>query len=329
MLAELAALRARVAALEAALPAAQLAPKQVIAFPGAAFDRQEADLPALTYQLVRERQRAYGYLRRQFDFTRAITDSLGEGVCAVDHEGRLTFMNPAAIHLLGWSSAELLGKGMHEKVHFQRADGTPLPVEECMLHTVLRTATTVRSDADMFTRKDGSVFPIVYVVSPIISDGHVVGGVVAFHDITERKQLEDELRRSERAAARQAQELEAIFEAMTDAVVVYDAQGDILKANTAARGRFVDATEPKRTMIERLARFDARDALGNVLSSAQWAQTRALRGETLTGASAQEVFLRALDGSEMLVNVCAAPIYDLSRTITGAVVIVRQVAAER
>jgi len=63
------------------------------------------------------------------DFMRAIIGNLGEGTCAVNRAGQVTFMNPAAERMLGWTEAELLGKDMHETIHFQRADGAPFPRE--------------------------------------------------------------------------------------------------------------------------------------------------------------------------------------------------------
>jgi PAS domain S-box-containing protein len=140
------------------------------------------------------RKQAQERLRLQLDFSTAITTHLGEGVYALDDAGRLTFMNPAAETMLGWTAAELLGKHMHEVVHFQRADGSRISVEACPLVGVLRSATPYHTDDDVFTRKDGSVLPVAYTAAPIVSDGQVKGIVVAFRDIAERKQAEEAIR---------------------------------------------------------------------------------------------------------------------------------------
>ena len=153
-------------------------------------------MPSLK-QSEAERKQAEEKLRLQLDFTRTITDSLGEGVCALDLEGRVTFMNPAAERMLGWKEAEFLGRNMHEAIHFQRADGTLVPIEECRLQSVMRSKESVTDDDDVFTRRDGSLFSISYTSSPIITDERVVGAVVAFRDITERKRTEEALRKSE------------------------------------------------------------------------------------------------------------------------------------
>jgi PAS domain S-box-containing protein len=137
-------------------------------------------------------------LRRELAFRNAIDSSLGEGVYALDTEGRLTFMNPAAERLLGWSEAEICGRIMHDLVHFQHADGSPFPREECAaLNSVLHSGTVYRTDDDVFTHKDGQIFPIAYSAAPIHVDGQVHGVVVVFHDLTERKRAERALRESE------------------------------------------------------------------------------------------------------------------------------------
>jgi PAS domain S-box-containing protein len=143
-------------------------------------------------------QQAEAELRRQLQFTSAITDSLGEGVYAVDREGRLTFMNPAAEDFLGWTKRELADKHCHDLIHFQRADGSPLAREDCDLLAVTQGEVMLRRGEDVFTRRDGSTFPVAYASSPIVMDGEVLGAVVAFHDITARKQAEDALRESEK-----------------------------------------------------------------------------------------------------------------------------------
>ncbi len=130
----------------------------------------------------------------EFSFTRAIITSLGDGVYALDAAGHVTFMNPAAEQMLGWTEAELLGHSMYETIHVQRAAGGRVPAEASPLLGLNSSDVTLRSDEDMFTRKDGTSFPVDFTSSPLAFHGHVVGEVVAFHDVTERKRAERALR---------------------------------------------------------------------------------------------------------------------------------------
>ncbi|HCG00680.1 MAG TPA: hypothetical protein DEV93_09070 [Chloroflexi bacterium] len=132
-------------------------------------------------------------VREQLDFTRTVTTSLGEGVCAVDGGGRLTFMNPAAEAMLGWTQEELRGKNTHEVFHFQTANGERVAEEDCALLAVLSSGAAFHSEKEVFTRRDGSIFPIACTSSALVSKERILGAVVAFWDITQRKEEEAQL----------------------------------------------------------------------------------------------------------------------------------------
>ena len=145
---------------------------------------------------ITERKRAEEQLLNQLNLTRTITDNLGEGVYSLDTDGRFTFVNSAAENMLGWHKEDLIGRPSHETIHFQRADGTPLSFEDCPLHSVLSSGTQIRGN-DVFSRKDGSVFPIAYISSPIIINGVITGAVRGFQDITEQLEAEATIRERE------------------------------------------------------------------------------------------------------------------------------------
>lgn len=111
-----------------------------------------------------------------------VMNSLTEGVVALDAAGRVTLMNAAAEQMLGWSFEELRGRHIHSIVHFQRADGTPLPEEECELLRVRVHGETVRVVEDVFTRKDGSILPVSLSAGPLPAVGEV-DGVVDAHGV--------------------------------------------------------------------------------------------------------------------------------------------------
>jgi PAS domain S-box-containing protein len=128
-------------------------------------------------------------------FVSAITESMAEGMFALDGDGRLTYMNRAAEELLGWTREELADRSVHEMTHYQHADGSPFPVEDCPLTSVRAGGPAVRVDDDVFTCKNGELLPVAYTAAPIVvGDGQ--GLVVVFNDITLRK-VEDERRRRE------------------------------------------------------------------------------------------------------------------------------------
>jgi PAS domain S-box-containing protein len=112
-----------------------------------------------------------------------------DGFYVVDAEGRIVFLNPAALEILGYADEnELLGKPSHETIHYLRPDGTAFPPDECPLLRPRVAGETVRVDQDWFIRKDQSGVSVSYSSAPV----ELVGGrgaVVAFRDISDRLRL--------------------------------------------------------------------------------------------------------------------------------------------
>jgi PAS domain S-box-containing protein len=121
------------------------------------------------------------------EFRAVVMDNMAEGLYALDAEGLVTYLNPAAASMLGWTENELLGKPMHATAHFQRSDGRTLPAEDCSLVQVRTQGRSIRILDDAYTRKDGSIFPVAYSSAPLRSGSTVQGVVVVFRDITEER----------------------------------------------------------------------------------------------------------------------------------------------
>ncbi|MCU1391921.1 MAG: hypothetical protein JWM34_349 [Ilumatobacteraceae bacterium] len=121
------------------------------------------------------------------EFLRIVVDNMVEGLYALDSDGLVTFMNPAASKMLGWTETELRGRSMHDTVHFQRGDATELPASECPIHQVAETGRPVRVSDDAFVRRDGTVLPVAYSAAALGSGDTNNGVVVVFRDITEQK----------------------------------------------------------------------------------------------------------------------------------------------
>lgn len=155
---------------------------------------------------ITESKKAEEQLKRALAFDEAVMSSMGEGLYTVDPHGRLTFMNPAAQRLLGWSLQELIGRKMHDVTHHTRPDGSPFPAEECPGLQVLQKGTALSECEDVFIRKDGSFFDVLYSSSPLRDEkGEITGLAVVFRDTSDRKHAEMEraklLRHAEQARA--------------------------------------------------------------------------------------------------------------------------------
>ena len=127
-------------------------------------------------------------------FLQRMTESLGEGVYAIDPEGKTTFLNQVAENLLGRGIDELAGAPLHQVANFTDSDGVPLYGDADIAREVMKQCDTYRSEDASFVSADGREFPISLTLVPLIEEGVAVGAVGAFQDITERKQSESRLR---------------------------------------------------------------------------------------------------------------------------------------
>ncbi|TWA69662.1 PAS domain S-box-containing protein [Azospirillum baldaniorum] len=155
-----------------------------------------ADLDA-TARSLELANRAFAGANRRLNL---ILQSASEGICGVDRDERITFANPAACALTGYSNEEMLGRSLHVLLHHTRADGTPAPTIDCPVFEVLRTGEARGGSEDIYWRKDGTSFPVEFAASPMLEDGRVEGAVVVFHEIAERKRAEEALRQAKSVA---------------------------------------------------------------------------------------------------------------------------------
>jgi len=119
-----------------------------------------------------------------------ILESVGDGIYGIDLEGRLTFINQAGAHALGYTPEQLTGRDLHEVIHHSHADGTPYSKSTDPILQALRRCESIRMRDEVFWRHDGTAFPVEYSANPLLEEGVISGMVVAFQDVSERRRLE-------------------------------------------------------------------------------------------------------------------------------------------
>lgn len=125
--------------------------------------------------------------RRQLEM---LLESAGEGIYGIDLNGRCIFINGAGAHMLGYEPDEVLGRNMHYLIHHSHANSELMPVHDCRIFKAFKDGQGCRVDDEVLWRRDGSSFPAEYASYPIRDGDKVVGAVVTFTDITERKRTE-------------------------------------------------------------------------------------------------------------------------------------------
>ncbi|MGZ4733372.1 MAG: response regulator [Terriglobales bacterium] len=150
---------------------------------------------------ITARRRVEEELRDSRELFMLLLDSIPEGVYGIDMKGNCTFCNPACLRLLGYrEAAELRGKNVHALIHHTRQDGTPYPMEECHIYEAFRRGLGTHIDDEFLWRRDGTNFPAEYWSHPMHQRGNVIGTVVTFVNITQRKQAQQVLREAQEAA---------------------------------------------------------------------------------------------------------------------------------
>ena len=169
-----------------------------------AQDGLEARVKERTAELQQEisvRELTEAALRASDDRTRLLLDSTAEAIYGLDLEGRCTFCNSAVLRILGYNDAgQLLGRNMHATMHHTRADGRPYLESECGITRASRSGVPAHVDDEVLWRADGTSFPAEYWSYPVRRNDVVVGAVVTFFDITERRRSEQALRSATEAA---------------------------------------------------------------------------------------------------------------------------------
>ena len=143
----------------------------------------------------------------------SVMDSTDQGILRVDLSGRITYINLSALEQTGWTWSELRGRNAHDTMHHTHQDGTPYPAADCPFLQAFRGGDGIRLPGEVFWRKDGSRFPVECSAYPIRDGDSVIGGVITFHDVSERMMAERQL-----AAQYQTAQVLAEAESVRDAL---------------------------------------------------------------------------------------------------------------
>ncbi|WP_419150128.1 sigma 54-interacting transcriptional regulator [Pseudomonas aeruginosa] len=122
-----------------------------------------------------------------------LLSAVGDGIYSIDSEGLATYVNPAAARMLGWEVDQMIGKNIHRIHHHSHADGSHYPVEDCPIYKAVHDGLVHEGQQEVFWRRDGSMFPVEFTSTPVISGGTIIGSVVVFRDITERQMTQQRL----------------------------------------------------------------------------------------------------------------------------------------
>ncbi|MEJ2685769.1 MAG: EAL domain-containing protein [Gammaproteobacteria bacterium] len=272
----------------------------------------EAALAVHTHMLRVQRREQETQVRLLMEYT-------AEAIYGADLQGRCTFVNPACLRMLGYRhESEMLGKNIHELIHHHHPDGRPYPKEECVARRATLAGTSGHSDQEVHWRADGTSLPVEWWSHPVYRDGQLIGTVVTFVDISERRQAEQELRRL-------MEYNRLLLESTSDGIFGVDRDLRCTFLNTAA-ARLLGYTpaDIKGRNVHELIHHSGED--GSPLPLEECTIYRTIRDGRSLWSDVEVLWQRS--GECFPVEYSSNPLFE-NGEVTGAVVVFRDVAEAR
>lgn len=259
---------------------------------------------------------------------RTMLDVLPVGVAIVGARGDAQMVNDALLEIWGKDVPRATGTADFQGYLARWTDsGKRVAREEWALYRALTLGQITTDEEVEIETSDGQRKVILSAAAPIRDETNaIIGGISVITDITQRKQLEQQL-------AHGLAEFSAVVESVADIIVVFDAAGAVVRLNQAARalserlraGAVSEGTSG--APVDRIA--PPLDEHGRLLPREQWPVHRILRGDRLDGAAAFEFMLRIPGLGERFFSLTGAPVYDAAGQIIGAVTATRDVTEQR
>ena len=259
--------------------------------------QSQEELLAQQRELTTQREQ----LKVSEERSRLILESSAEGIFGTDTQGVITFVNPAACSLLGFTAEEMINQPSHVMIHHHRPDGSEYPIDRCPMFAAYKRGESSRIDAEFLWQKDGTGLPVEYGATPMLKDGTLVGAVISFTDITERK-------RNEQALAASEKKIRSILETCAEGFWLIDNNTVTVEVNDALC-RIL--RRPREEIVGHRI-FDFTDNENTRLFKENVA--RRTHGESGT----YELSLIAPDGSLVPIQISASPLLDENGGKIGA-----------
>ncbi len=260
-----------------------------------AYRKADEDRLTVEHSLTALSRASEARLADERDKLHAVITSLGDGLCVLDRDGRCQFINPEGRRLLCWDDDETIREPLLEMC-------TSLCAAD------MTSGTRIRDEDGVFERKDGTRFPVSFVLNPIVRDGHVSGAVLVFRDTSERKRVQDTLEREHRR-------LHQIIVEAPIPMALFDAQMRYL----AHSQRWIQDYELGGQTILGRSHYDV---FPDIPERWKAIHARCLKGEVLTNP--EDMFERA-DGSKIYLRWAVHPWYTIEGEIGGLVMVTDRV----
>jgi|WetSurSiteA1Bulk_404760.scaffolds.fasta_scaffold03267_3 PAS domain S-box-containing protein len=142
----------------------------------------------ITYRKITEEA-----LEHMSHFHNLILNAAGQGIFGLDLEGKVTFINQAGAHMLGYEPEELIGEVHHNKVHYKKQDGSLYLKEHCIISSSFEKGISYSGNNETFWKKDGTPISVELLSTPLFEKNQLLGAVITFDDVTDKKTILKEI----------------------------------------------------------------------------------------------------------------------------------------
>jgi PAS domain S-box-containing protein len=259
-----------------------------------------------------ERKRAEQALRESWEWLRVTLTSIGDAVMTADTQGRVTFLNPVAEALTGWKMEEALGQSSRSVFQIVN-EQTRVPAEDIVAHVLEKGQTVELANHTALATKDGREVPVEDSAAPILDDdGRVIGVVLVFHDVTEKRRAQEALRESEEELRQKEAELREAQRIAHIGSWHWDTQTDVFTGSDELL--CIYGLDPATQLMP-----DFRDQRGRLYPVESWERINAAVQQTLQTGAGYELDVEAIraDGSMIWVTTRGEAMRDAAGRIVG------------
>ena len=267
-----------------------------------------------------ERQKAQSALEKSEKWLSTTLSSIGDAVIATDMNGAVSFINPVAQSLTGWSLEDARGRSMDLVFDIVNKE-TRRPVENPVKKVFREGKVVGLADHTILLSKSGKEFDIEDSAAPILTNtGEAFGVVLVFRDITEKKLADEE-------TSRQKDLMQLILASITDGVVVADTNGKFLLFNAAAE-RIIGIGATDATPDRWSQQYGTFQPDGvTVFPVNELPLVRAMRGEDV---EAVELFIRNANVPDgRFLSIAGGPLRSHDGTLQGGVVAIHDLTMQK
>lgn len=143
-------------------------------------DQQLLNKVSLYLRIFEQKERALENEKKFYD----IAQSIGDGIYTLNTMNETTFINNRALKLLGFKKSELMGKKIHDYIHYKDRNNNQILSKDCKIHKTMLSGDSYANDDDYLVKKDGTFLAVSLKVTPLYSEDEIVGTVAVFRDKT-------------------------------------------------------------------------------------------------------------------------------------------------